>query len=127
MTDIRQGIAVNIDIKLDYYTQQQTYMHMQIINNQKKSDLSKYIGLMVQKTLLHIRLRQPDHVYDILQSLFDILDDKSILGIDKPLLEEIKQTEVENIWTKPALFEYTDEQIWKFNGVIKQAATRLGQ
>ena len=26
--DIRLGIAVNIDIKLDYYSQQQTYMHM---------------------------------------------------------------------------------------------------
>ena len=41
-------------------------MHMQIINNQRKSDVSKYIGMMIQKTLLHIRLRQPDHVYDIL-------------------------------------------------------------
>ena len=54
--DIRLGIAVNIDIKLDFYSQQQTYMHMQIINNKRKNDLSKYLGMMIQKTFLHMRL-----------------------------------------------------------------------
>ena len=73
--DIRLGIAVNIDIKLDFYSQQQTYMHMQISNNKRKNDLSKYLGMMIQKTFLHMRLGQAGHVYDILASLFDILQD----------------------------------------------------
>ena len=30
--DIRICIAVNLDIKLDFYTQQQTYQHMQVIS-----------------------------------------------------------------------------------------------
>ena len=86
---------------------------MQIINNQRKSDVSKYIGLMIQKTLLHIRLRQPDHVYDILQSLFDILDDKSVLGFDVAKNEESKSTTNEIKWSKPTMFQYTDESIVK--------------
>ena len=50
-------------------------MHMQIINNKRKNDLSKYLGMMIQKTFLHMRLGQASHVYDILASLFDILQD----------------------------------------------------
>ena len=48
---------------------------MQIINNKRKNDLSKYLGMMIQKTFLHMRLGQAGHVYDILASLFDILQD----------------------------------------------------
>lgn len=60
--DIRICIAVNLDIKLDFYTQQQTYQHMQVISTstqpikQQEAELCRYFNLMIAKVLLHIRL-----------------------------------------------------------------------
>lgn len=60
--DLRVCIAVNLDIKLEYYTQQQTYQHMQVITSStqpvkhQEAELCRYFNLMIAKVLLHIRL-----------------------------------------------------------------------
>ena len=56
---------------------------MKVLNQQGKSDLYHYIGLMYQKACLHLRLGQGGHVTSILASLFDIINDQSILGIEE--------------------------------------------
>ena len=40
-------IVTNIDVKLDYYAQEQTYKHMLVLNSKKQADLCHYLGLMV--------------------------------------------------------------------------------
>lgn len=85
--DLRRTLATNIDIKFNYYSQQQTYQHMQVITRGSKdsktqeAELCKYLRLMIAKVLLHIRTGQAGHVYDIFVSLFDIVNDTEILGI----------------------------------------------
>ena len=105
--DVRRCMAANIDIKFDYYNQHQTYQHMQVINSctmhpikTQEHELCKYYRLMVAKVLLHIRTGQAGHVYDIFVSLFDIVNDPGILGINKAALAATKEPK----WRKPDLF-----------------------
>ena len=102
--EVRCVIATNIDAKLDFYTQQQSYKHMNVLSQKRKIDLSQYLGLMVQKACLHLRLGQASHVGSIIASLFDILDDPSILGLP----EEQERSPL--TYQKPsALFCFDDE------------------
>lgn len=111
---LRRCMAANIDIKLDYYNQQQTYQHMQVINScsmhpikTQEHELCKYFKLMVAKVLLHIRTGQAGHVYDIFVSLFDILSDPGILGINHAALSATKDIG----WSKPDLFGMKEDSI----------------
>ena len=77
---------------------------MKVLNQQGKSDLYHYIGLMYQKACLHLRLCQGGHVTSILASLFDIINDQSILGIEE------KSCEQNLTYVKPIpLFVFDDE------------------
>lgn len=127
---LRRCMAANIDIKLDYYNQQQTYQHMQVINScsmhpikTQEHELCKYFKLMVAKVLLHIRTGQAGHVYDIFVSLFDILSDPGILGINHAALSATKACKILKLldnsvtyckeigWSKPDLFGVKEDSI----------------
>ena len=61
--------------------------------------------MMIAKVLLHIRLGQAGHVYDIFVVLFDILSDTEIIGINKPALLSLNEQK----WKKPELFSFKDD------------------
>jgi hypothetical protein len=65
---------------------------------------------MVAKVMLHIRLGQAGHVYDIFVSLFDIVNDTEVLGINKRELSSIEEHNTIK-WRKPDLFDFHDDQI----------------
>jgi hypothetical protein len=108
--DLRQTIAINIDLKLEFFQQQQTYQHMQVIQcpqKQQEQELCKYFRLMVAKVLLHIRTGQAGHVYDIFVSLFDIVRDPEILGVKLMTKRPYK-------FKKPDLFGYKEDLILSY-------------
>lgn len=127
--NLRQTISTNIDLKLEYYTQQQTYQHMFVINSSslhpikmQEAELVKYLKLMVAKVLLHIRTGQTGHVYDIFVSLFDIVNDTSILGINKTALSTQRLYK----WKKPDLFGFREDHIlqWLKQGIFDELQMR---
>jgi len=75
--------------------------------------------------MLHIRLGQSEHVYDIFLSLFDIVEDTELLGIKQSDLSQHSNDTEENKsfsgrdekpgldfdWKTPNLFEHTLENI----------------
>lgn len=80
---------------------------MQVLNSKKQSDLSHYLGFMVQKACLHLRLGQTGHVADIVASLFDIINDKKTVGIE--------DVEIPLTYQKPTnLFNFDDEAAVSF-------------
>ena len=87
---------------------------MQVINScsmhpikTQEHELCKYFKLMVAKVLLHIRTGQAGHVYDIFVSLFDIVSDPGILGINYAALSATKEIK----WSKPDLFYMKEDFI----------------
>lgn len=87
---------------------------MQVINScsmhpikTQEHELCKYFKLMVAKVLLHIRTGQAGHVYDIFVSLFDIVSDPGILGINYAALSATKEIK----WSKPDLFCMKEDYI----------------
>jgi hypothetical protein len=123
--NMRQTIATNMDLKFEYYTQQQTYQHMQVINScslhpikTQEIELVKYFKLMIAKVLLHIRTGQSGYVYDIFVSLFDIVNDPGILGLSKSSL--LAQRPIK--WKKPELFNLKEDFIlmWLKQGAFEE-------
>lgn len=71
----------------------------------QEAELARYLRLMVGKLLLHMRTGQAGHVYDIFVSLFDIVNDPSILGISRRALSELRPVK----WKKPELFGWKED------------------
>jgi hypothetical protein len=74
-------------------------------------DFCRFLGLMVSRVLLNNRIGQFKNNFDIFVSLFDVLNDKGILGIidgeESSCLKEISSL----TYTEPSLFKFTDDQV----------------
>ena len=77
--ELRACLTVNIDMKLEHYANEQSYLHVKA--KESEVDFCRFLGLMVAKVLLNNRLGQFSHNFDIFVSIFDILNDKGVLGI----------------------------------------------
>ena len=104
----------NIFNKLNFYQEAQKQKLMLLLSQPKQADLWIYLGLMCQKTCLHLRIGQVEQVEHTLADLFNILHDKSRVGF--PEVAEGHQRAFEEIpYKRPhSLFDFNDEDIIGF-------------
>lgn len=88
----------------------------------QENEFCKYLRLMVAKVLLHIRTGQAGHVYDIFVSLFDIVNDTEILGVNKTQLTSQRPFK----WRKPELFALKEDYVlqWFKQGIYDEVTVR---
>jgi len=103
--EVRAAIATNIDIKLEHYFTEQSYKHMSAKNS--PTDFCRFLGVMVSKVFLNNRIAQQHNNLDLFISLFDIIRDKGILGINpgSGVYSELSGI----VFSEPEMFKYSED------------------